>query len=203
MIQLWHEKFLRLARVIIGDHGSTPSKLILISQTSSRKEIIKSTVNYDINWPQVWEFPHHFIDRLMKVIQYNSKTISFMEPMIDEQIIGWLQRVDRDFVSEPGKFSPFDIGKRIQFLTVDIITKLCLGEALGCVANDKDMHDFLATVQRGNAVCQHFSVLLELNSMIYYLTKIPILSSLIVPKTTDQSGVGRIMGVGKLNVSHG
>lgn len=123
-----------------------------------------------------------------------------MEPLIDAQILAWLQRVDRDFVSEPGKLNSFDIGKRIQFLTVDIITKLCLGEALGCVANDKDMHDFLATVQRGNAVCQHFSVLLELNSLMYYLTKIPILGTLIVPKPTDQSGVGRIMGVGNPHV---
>ena len=122
-----------------------------------------------------------------------------MEPMIDEQILKWLQRVDQDFVFELGKFNAFDIGKRIQFLTVDIIIKLCLGEALGCVANDKDMHEFLATVQRGNAVCQHFSVLLELNSLMYYLTKIPILGSLIVPKPTDQSGVGRIMGVGNLH----
>lgn len=89
----------------------------------------------------------------------------------------------------------FDIGKRIQFLTVDIITKVCLGTELGCVASDTDKHDFLATVQRGNAVCQHFSVLLEMNSLMYYLTKIPLLGPMIVPKSTDRTGVGRIMGV--------
>ena len=115
-----------------------------------------------------------------------------MEPIIDERLLDWLRRLK---ASEPGKLKSFDIGKRIQFLTVDIITELCLGTALGCVASDSDKHDFLATVQRGNTVCQHFSVLLELNSLMYYLTKLPFLGPLIVPKASDRAGVGRIMGV--------
>lgn len=117
-----------------------------------------------------------------------------MEPIIDEQLLNWLRQVDQKWISQPGKFRTFDIGKRIQFLTVDIITKICLGEALGCVASDSDVHNFLETVQQGNSVCQHFSVLLELNTLMYYLAMIPSLGSLIVPKPTDRSGVGRIMG---------
>ena len=69
-------------------------------------------------------------------------------------------------MSGPGKYSTFDIGKGIQFLTVDIITKICLGMALGCVASDSHKYDFLATVEQGNPVCQHFSVILELNSLM-------------------------------------
>lgn len=118
-----------------------------------------------------------------------------MEPVIDEQLIEWLARVNKTWISKPGASRPFDIGKRIQFLTVDIITRICLGSPLGCVASDSDKHDFLATVERGNAVCQHFSVLLELNSLMYYLTKIPLLGPLIVPKSSDKKGVGKIMGV--------
>lgn len=118
-----------------------------------------------------------------------------MEPIIDDQIRNWFRLVSKNWVSQPGKYKSFDIGKRIQFLTVDIITKICLGEALGCVESDSDKHDFLATIEQGNSVCQHFSVLLELNSLLYYLTKIPFLHSLIVPKPADRSGVGRIMGV--------
>ena len=115
--------------------------------------------------------------------------------MIDEQLIDWLGRVGKNWASQPTASRAFDIGRRIQFLTVDIITKICLGSPLGCVASDSDKHDFLATVERGNAVCQHLSVLLELNSLMYYLTKIPFLGSFIVPKSSDQKGVGKIMGV--------
>ena len=116
--------------------------------------------------------------------------------MIDEQLLDWLHRADLSWTSATGKYSSFDIGKRIQFLTVDIITKICLGTALGCVASDSDKYDFLATVQQGNLVCQHFSVILELNSLMYFLAKLPFLGSFVVPKATDRSGVGRIMGVG-------
>lgn len=120
-----------------------------------------------------------------------------MESAIDERLTDWFQRVDEGWASELGRKRAFDIGKRIQFLTVDIITKLGLGKELGCVQTDSDRFEFLATVQRGNAVCQHFSILLELNTLMFYLTKIPILGPMIVPKAQDKSGVGRIMGVGR------
>jgi hypothetical protein len=128
-------------------------------------------------------------------VQYSGKTINTMEPIIDELLLDWIGRVDRVWTSKSEKAMLFDIGKRIQFLTVDIITKICLGNALGCVASDSDKYGFLATVEKGNAVCQHFSVLLEMNTLMYYLTKMPLLGPLIVPKPTDSTGVGRIMGV--------
>lgn len=121
-----------------------------------------------------------------------------MEPTIDERILDWILRAESSCTSNQGPPISFDIGKRIQFLTVDIITQICLGTALGCVASDSDKHEFLETVERGNKICQHLSVLLELNSLIYYLTMIPLLGPLIVSKPTDSQGVGRIMGVGFL-----
>lgn len=126
-----------------------------------------------------------------------------MESLIDERILDWLHRVDSTWTSEPGKLKSFDIGKRIQFLNVDIISQFCLGTVLGCVATDSDRYDFLATVRRGNAVCQNFSVPLEMNSLMYHLTRIPFLGPLIVPKSTDRAGVGRIMGVGLLLLCSG
>ena len=127
--------------------------------------------------------------------QYTTKNVGRMEPVIDRRLLDWLQRVNSGWLSTAGDYKAFDIGRRIQYLTVDIITKLCLGEELGCVTTDSDRYDFLATVKRGNAVCQHFSVLLEFNTLMYYFTKIPIFGTMISPRANDQSGVGRIMGV--------
>ena len=45
-------------------------------------------------------------------------------------------------------------------------------------------------------VCQYFSVILELNGLMRYPTKLPFPGSLLVPKPTDRSGIGRFMGVG-------
>ena len=92
-----------------------------------------------------------------------------MEAVIDAQLLDWLQRVDASWVPVQETSRPFDIGKRIHFLTVDIITKICLGTPLGCVASDSDKYDFLATVEQGNMVCQYFSVILELNDLMHAL----------------------------------
>ena len=94
-----------------------------------------------------------------------------------------------------GKPFLFAIGRSIQFLTVDIITQFCLGSALGFVPSDCDRYFFLDTVERGRQIGQHFSVLLEMNTFIQLLAKVPLLGSFIVPKSTDRSGVGRIMRV--------
>ena len=125
-----------------------------------------------------------------------------MEAAMDRQILAWLQKIKQKWVSKPGLSRDFDIGRRIQLLTVDIITKFCLGTEFGCVAEDDDLHDFLATVQQGNGICQYFSVLLEMNTLLYYSTKLPLIGSLITPKPEDKSGIGRIMGVSLQLQSH-
>ena len=127
--------------------------------------------------------------------KYSSQNVKKMESAIDERLVDWFRRVDEQSASEPGKACAFDIGRRIQYLTVDIITKLALGKELGCVETDSDKFDYLATVQQGNAFCQHCSVILELSTLLFYLTKIPILGPMMIPKAQDKSGVGRIMGV--------
>jgi hypothetical protein len=132
---------------------------------------------------------------MLSLKQYSSKSIREMEPVIDEQIMRWFRYVDDEWTSQPGESKVFDIGRRIQYLTVDIITKISLGEELGDVASDSDKFDFLHTVEQGNSVCQHMSVLLELNTLMYYFTKLPFIGSLLVAKSSDQTGVGKIMGV--------
>lgn len=46
-----------------------------------------------------------------------------MGPVIDEQISDWLDRAYIEWLSTPEKLKTFDIGKRLQFLTVGIITR--------------------------------------------------------------------------------
>lgn len=116
-----------------------------------------------------------------------------MEPVIDQLVVGWLDTLRKRFTEANQK--PCDIGEKIQFLTVDIITKICLGDELGCVRNDRDMHRILETVEVGNQACQYFSVFLELNSFLFQLARVPALRKAIFPKPCDATGVGRLMGV--------
>lgn len=116
-----------------------------------------------------------------------------MEPIIDGQVVGWIELLRKRFAG--GDQVSCDIGQKIQFLTVDIITKLCLGDDIGCVKNDRDMHHILETVEKGTHGCQYFSVFLWMNMVFLQLSRIPALAKLLFPKREDSTGVGRLMGV--------
>jgi hypothetical protein len=126
---------------------------------------------------------------------YAGKDIEGLEAAVDERISDFVQRIEKNWISEPGKTKVFDIAKRIQFLTVDIITHLCFGKPLGFIESDTDLHGFLATIETQLPIVQHFSVILELNTLLLRLCDIPFLKPLIAPRHTDKTGIGMIMGV--------
>lgn len=108
---------------------------------------------------------------------------------MDEEIVLWIKSLRNS------SSSIIDIGRKIQFLTVDIITRLCLGDAVGCTKNDNDMHGLLETVETGNCVVQYLSVFTELNTLLFSLSRIPIFAKALFPQVTDSQGVGRLMGL--------
>lgn len=108
---------------------------------------------------------------------------------MDEEIRVWVESL-RNSSSQV-----IDIGQKIQFLTVDIITRLCLGDAIGCTRNDRDMYGLLETFEVGNRVVQYLSVFVELNTLLFSLSRIPVLRSVLFPGVTDSQGVGRLMGL--------
>jgi len=128
--------------------------------------------------------------------QFSGRSVAAMEPMMDELILGWLDTLRKNFM-EPQR--SFDIGQKMQYLSVDVISRLCFGKEIGCVKNDRDMHHILETVEVGNKACQYFSVFLELNTLFFGLSKIPMLRNIIFPTPTDKNGVGRMMGVSSIS----
>lgn len=116
-----------------------------------------------------------------------------MEPIVDQMVLGWIGRLVKQCAANSQ--ASLDIGQKIQFLTIDIITKLCLGDEIGCVKNDSDVGCVLEVVKTGNWACQYFSVFLELNTLLFQLAKIPLLRKSLFPKPHDATGIGRLMGV--------
>lgn len=118
-----------------------------------------------------------------------------MEPLVDRVLLSWIDTLRKRFAQQ-GSPLVCDMGDKVQFLMVDIITKICLGEEIGCVKNDQDMHGILRTVQIGNQVAQYCSVFVELSSIVARLAQIPFLrNTALFPKPSDKAGIGRLMGV--------
>lgn len=126
---------------------------------------------------------------------YAGKDIDGLEAAIDERISEFIDRIDKNWISGPEGTKIFDIGKRIQFLAVDIITHLCFGKPLGFLQTDSDVFSFLATIETQLPIVQHFSVILELNTLLLRLMDFPGLKKLILPSASDKKGIGVIMKV--------
>lgn len=122
-------------------------------------------------------------------------TGSNMEILIDDHICRWLERIRDLGLPHQGSPKAFDIGKSIQYLTVDIISHLCLGEEFGCVENDSDRYNFLGAVETGTIASVYLSVLGELRGLLSFLMTMPLMHRLLVPSVKDKDGIGRVMGV--------
>jgi hypothetical protein len=114
---------------------------------------------------------------------------------MDGLLLDWLALLQKRFTGS--EHTVCDIGQKIQFLTVDIITRICLGDEVGCSKHDQDVYRILETVEVGNKVCQYLSIFLELNTLLFHLGRIPAMRKCIFPSTSDSNGVGRLMGVKK------
>ncbi|KAL2450600.1 Cytochrome P450 monooxygenase ABA1 [Exophiala dermatitidis] len=128
---------------------------------------------------------------------YTGKEIEGTEEIIDERILDFCQRIEQKWCSESSETKAFDIGRRIQYLAVDIITHLCFGAPLGFMDKDSDVHNFLYTIESQLPIVQHFSVITEFNTILERITRIPLFRRLLLPSAADRTGVGRIMGISK------
>lgn len=132
-------------------------------------------------------------------MQFTGTHVAAMEPIMDQLVLGWLDSL-RNRLNRPNQVL-CDIGEKIQFLTVDIITKVCLGDEIGCVECDRDMHHILKEVETRSQACQYFSVFLELNTLFFQLARIPVLRRALFPKPCGATGVGKLMGVSPRGMS--
>ncbi|PVI00777.1 cytochrome P450 oxidoreductase [Periconia macrospinosa] len=126
---------------------------------------------------------------------YAGKDIPDLESTIDERIVDFVRRIEQDWLSTVEGTKSFDIARRIQYLTVDIITHLSFGKPLGFVEADTDKFNFLATIETQLPIVQHFSVILELNTWLSRAANIKWLRKILVPSHTDKTGIGMIMGL--------
>lgn len=123
-----------------------------------------------------------------------------MQPAMDKILLAWIRDLERNWSCQAAQAKDVDIGKRIQFLTVDIITQLCLGDSFRCTEDDVDQHDFLETVKMATPISLQMSTFPELATIMRYLTQFPPLHRLLVPSAEDKGGLGKTIGVSASSV---
>ncbi|KAH8651131.1 cytochrome P450 [Xylariales sp. PMI_506] len=123
---------------------------------------------------------------------YNGRDNVDIEGGIDAQIAKLKEMIRRHYISIPEQTIKADLIWIIRFFTLDVISSLAYGEPFGYLEANKDLFDFNKQVN-------------DMNKTMNVIVDTPILRMIInspvgayfMPKTTDKSGMGKLIAIGQ------
>ncbi|KAF4995908.1 hypothetical protein FDECE_12637 [Fusarium decemcellulare] len=120
---------------------------------------------------------------------YSGRETPGLEPAIDEQIQNLIQLIRSKYLSKPGEFRPLVWSHVASLLTLDIISRISLGQEFGCLSSDSDIHEFRETLE------EHLPII-SLTTDVPWLRRVvfsPTFLKLFGPSVKDSKGIGRLM----------
>jgi cytochrome P450 len=120
--------------------------------------------------------------------QYTGKEVPTLEEDVDARVVELLQLIRRDYIA---KDKPMDFARLAGYFTLDILTKIAFGDAIGFLTKNEDLYDY-------NKASTAFYPIMELGSnhpKILNILNSSIMQRLAAPKAGDKVGLGAIIGV--------
>ena len=99
-----------------------------------------------------------------------------------------MQLIRAKYISTEALSKPMDFARKIQFLTLDVISDIGFGEAFGDLRADADVNDYIKSGEEGLMVLTLFMAL----GLTDFL-QIPFIARWLGPSEKDATGFGRIM----------
>lgn len=121
---------------------------------------------------------------------YGGKENPTIEADIDDQLARFQALIRRKYISTDHELRPMDFATRIQFFTLDVISKIAYGKAFGHLDDDSDVYGYI------DATEAYLPMIVVLGDLPW-LTKLVLsdtMLKLIGPKATDKKGQGKLMG---------
>ncbi|ORY14838.1 cytochrome P450 [Clohesyomyces aquaticus] len=124
---------------------------------------------------------------------YSGKENPNLEGDIDDQVSALLGLIRRKYLSSGEKTRPMDFGRKAQFFTLDVITKVSYGKEFGYLDQDTDVHDYVKTTE-------------DLVPWLTVCAVVPFMNAFMNrswvkgkfgPGPEDKSGMGKLMGVAR------
>lgn len=83
-----------------------------------------------------------------------------------------------------------DLGRKAQFFTLDVITKIAFGEAFGDLERDEDMYRYIQSTEEMLLVI----ILCSTVPLLAWLISFDFIAKLAFPSGKESTGVGRLIG---------
>ena len=100
--------------------------------------------------------------------------------------------IEEKYLSTETEYRPVDLGRKIQYMALDIIGQIAFGETLGFLDNDADQYEYIAQVEASLPVMQ----MIAMRPWVIGLLQSPLLRRLVMPSAKDPVGLGRMIGYG-------
>lgn len=120
--------------------------------------------------------------------QYAGKDLDDLEPKIDNQIASFINLIERNYISTSSDFREFDLARKVQYFTLDVITDIGLGRPFGYTTTDSDVHHYIAMTEEAMPVIMVVSVYTWISKVLMS----PIFKFLL-PSEKDKLGFGKFM----------
>jgi cytochrome P450 len=127
---------------------------------------------------------------------YGGKEVPTLEADIDEQIQKLVDVLRRRYASAKS-YAPVDLAQMIHFLTLDVITKLAYGKALGHLEAEMDVIGYI----KSSASQLYVIALCAEVPLLGRLLLNPLVFSFFGPKKTDSEGMGKLLSLSEELVS--
>ncbi|KAI9769905.1 MAG: hypothetical protein M1839_003306 [Geoglossum umbratile] len=124
---------------------------------------------------------------------YSGKENLHLEESIDNRVLDLVRLLQDKYLSDGSCIRPVDFARKAQFFTLDVITDIAFGEPFGDLVADKDVHEYLTTVDRMMVAIRWVAVFPALVDVL----AIPWIGRTLLPSAGDDFGIGKVMGVAK------
>ncbi|KAK3687933.1 cytochrome P450 [Podospora appendiculata] len=165
-----------------------------------RRSEIYSNVKFDFDLDHVFserDEGRHLELRRKLAAGYSGKENIHLEEAVDEQIQKLVDLIDRKYLSTDGSFKSVEFSRLAQFFTLDVIAQAAFGEAFGFLRRDEDINGYCTVAEQVLPTFEWLSVFPMLNRLI----RLPGVRNLFMPRPTDKTGVGMIMGYARTIVA--
>jgi cytochrome P450 len=124
---------------------------------------------------------------------YQGRGLPDQEAIVDAQVARFVRMVEERYLSTRGVgggLRPFEMGRKFMYFTQDAISAVEFGEPFGYMEADDDFQGVIGAMENMMMPCAIMSLL----PAVLWLVTSPV-GKLFLPRKTDKSGVGRLLGV--------
>ncbi|EIT81919.1 cytochrome P450 monooxygenase [Aspergillus oryzae 100-8] len=126
--------------------------------------------------------------RKQMLMGYSGKENLSLESDIDLRVLDFLDLIRNRYLSTEDCLKPMDLAKKVQYLTLDVISTVGLGNSFGMLKADKDVNDYIKSGEEGLWVSNFL-----MGTGLHWIMQIEWVGRLLGPSTDDLKGFGKMM----------